>query len=398
MAIGSSLTRAFTPRQAETILPYMQNLSAGVLIAAIGNELFPLLKCGAPGAVLGPTPTGSYLGLICGFLGGLAFMFGLEHLTESITGGEDSDSDSDDEEDDESVSYQNSGYPKDFSHNDRKGLQDDVQKFVTASQRLKASLDDGNREVVDRSMHDLEYALDVSMLHLRKRQGTFSSDEKIILTLKAAELAELGQKIQETAENPSSQPADIAAAIKKLEDLVENIHSTSHGVKVRVPRWAPLLDFAEPAGNEPPWSQTAVVSIDAAVDGLLIGLTYSADTAAGLTMALATSIEMAFLGLQYSTKVRSTVQNALLQFALISLPPVILFFAGMLGAYAGSLLTANQSLFIGFIAFSLVALLFMITQELIVEAHEGSDSMLSNSMLFIGILGEMVLDKMLTHT
>ena len=46
--------------------------------------------------------------------------------------------------------------------------------------------------------------------------------------------------------------------------------------------------------EEIPWGIFAAVSVDAAVDGILIGLAYVASSVAGLSMTIATCIEMGF--------------------------------------------------------------------------------------------------------
>ena len=68
-----------------------QNLSAGVLIAAIGNELFPLLRCGSPNSTSAPPEWASYVGLCGGMLVGLVFMFGIDGFLDSLEGDEDED-------------------------------------------------------------------------------------------------------------------------------------------------------------------------------------------------------------------------------------------------------------------------------------------------------------------
>merc|ERR1711879_950778 len=49
-----------------------------------------------------------------------------------------------------------------------------------------------------------------------------------------------------------------------------------------------------------PWGLVTAVVIDCAVDGMLIGLTSSRPGSAGLLLAMASSIESAFLGLSFS--------------------------------------------------------------------------------------------------
>ena len=47
----------------------------------------------------------------------------------------------------------------------------------------------------------------------------------------------------------------------------------------------------------------------------------------------------------------------------------------------------------GFLTFGLMALLYLVTEELLVEAHEKPDSPLISAMFFVGFLGLLLLDE-----
>jgi ZIP family zinc transporter len=49
----------------------------------------------------------------------------------------------------------------------------------------------------------------------------------------------------------------------------------------------------------------------------------------------------------------------------------------------------------GFLAFGLMALLYLVTEELLVEAHEKPDTPLITGMFFVGFLSIVLLDQML---
>jgi len=143
------------------------------------------------------------------------------------------------------------------------------------------------------------------------------------------------------------------------------------------------------------------VSIDACVDGLLIGLAYSASTTAGLSMSIATTIEMFFLGLSFSAHLGSTTSSQIKHVVIAAIPPFCLFGAGMAGRALGSLLQDNQGLFIGFIAFAMVALMYLVTQELLMESAEKTEVLservkqLISATFFLGMLGGISMDKLL---
>jgi len=70
--------------------------------------------------------------------------------------------------------------------------------------------------------------------------------------------------------------------------------------------------------------------------------------------------------------------------------------AGVVGNHMGDALHENLAVFVGFIGFATVCLLFLVTQELLTEAHEvGGDNVAINIMLFVGLFGGILLEKFL---
>mmetsp|Transcript_16139 Transcript_16139/g.42645 ORF Transcript_16139/g.42645 Transcript_16139/m.42645 type:complete len:93 (+) Transcript_16139:1-279(+) len=68
-------------------------------------------------------------------------------------------------------------------------------------------------------------------------------------------------------------------------------------------------------------------------------------------------------------------------------PSLVLALAGILGDIIGTAMKSNPELFVGFISFAIVALIFLVTQELLVEAREtAGDSISVNICLFVGML------------
>ena len=49
----------------------------------------------------------------------------------------------------------------------------------------------------------------------------------------------------------------------------------------------------------------------------------------------------------------------------------------------------------GFLSFGLMALLYLVTEELLVEAHEKPDTPLISSMFFVGFLALLTLEEMM---
>ena len=79
---------------------------------------------------------------------------------------------------------------------------------------------------------------------------------------------------------------------------------------------------------------------------------------------------MGFLGLAVSIRVQKCTGSSLLSrmFALV-FPPIIMLLFSMVGALAGLASMQHPQIFVGFIAFGVVALLSLVVNELLVEAR-----------------------------
>ena len=67
-----------------------------------------------------------------------------------------------------------------------------------------------------------------------------------------------------------------------------------------------------------------------------------------------------------------------------------------IGAVAGGVVSSLPApILTGFYAFGLIALLYLVTEELLVEAHEQADTPLISAMFFIGFILLLLLEEML---
>lgn len=132
------------------------------------------------------------------------------------------------------------------------------------------------------------------------------------------------------------------------------------------------------------------VGIDALTDGLLLGLALSASESAGAVLVVALSLEMLFLAL--ATAVSLKKRGVRGRHSLLAV--VGLAFLVPSGALIGALvMTAVPSGFkVGFLAFGVAALLYLVIEELMREAHEGEDTPLITLNFFIGFMAVLLLD------
>ncbi len=124
----------------------------------------------------------------------------------------------------------------------------------------------------------------------------------------------------------------------------------------------------------------AATFIDVAVDGFIIGAGFAAGGNTGLILALGLSVELLFLGLSL---VSNTIQGWRVVFMSVALAVVVLG-CSVLGNYLLS--GASTSVISAMLAFGVAALLYLVTDELLVEAHTIEEKPSSTLWLFAGFL------------
>ncbi len=120
--------------------------------------------------------------------------------------------------------------------------------------------------------------------------------------------------------------------------------------------------------------------IDVAMDGFIIGAGFAAGGNTGMILALGLSVELLFLGLSLT----SETINGWRIIIISGLLGLTVFSFSSLGNYV--LAGASPALLGGVLAFSAAALLYLVTEELLMEAHEVEEKNISTLVLFSGFL------------
>lgn len=142
------------------------------------------------------------------------------------------------------------------------------------------------------------------------------------------------------------------------------------------------------------WSMLMATGIDLAIDGLLIGLGFAISTASGVLLTLAVAFEVLFVSLGLSATLAD--RGRPVRFIALSLGVMALLtlICMLLGA---SLLSSLEPAWkVVVLSFGSAALLYLVSEELLVEAHaDGADSVLGSMLFFVGfgasLVGSMLL-------
>ena len=120
--------------------------------------------------------------------------------------------------------------------------------------------------------------------------------------------------------------------------------------------------------------------IDVAMDGFIIGAGFAAGGTTGMILALGLSVELLFLGLSLTSE---TVKGWRI-IGISGLLGATVFTFAFMGNYL--LADASHALIGGVLSFSAAALLYLVTEELLMEAHEVEEKNISTLVLFSGFL------------
>lgn len=138
-----------------------------------------------------------------------------------------------------------------------------------------------------------------------------------------------------------------------------------------------------------PWAALIAFGIDLLIDGILLGIGFAAGQKEGILLAAALALECFSIGIAVVTTIRSSVSGTGVLLRVMAVLGIVF----VVGAAAGLLLLhkASDMMMEFILSFGAAALLYLVTEELLVEAHEEKDTPLSTSWFFGGFLLFLVL-------
>ena len=136
----------------------------------------------------------------------------------------------------------------------------------------------------------------------------------------------------------------------------------------------------------------AAVGTDVFVDGVVVGIGFAIGRSSGLVLVVAFALEMLFLGLSVVVELRATGAGRQSVLAGPVFLALLLILGGIAGHYLGHLSGFG---FDAIVAFATAVLVYLVTEELLVEAHEereAGEAPLLAACFFLAFLGILVLD------
>lgn len=130
--------------------------------------------------------------------------------------------------------------------------------------------------------------------------------------------------------------------------------------------------------------QLVGIGVDVTIDGLLVGIAFAAGAKEGLLLTAALGMELLSLGLAMAASLTSASAGRLKTI----LVPTSIACLLVVGALVGDTLLrgASTHTLAGVLSFGSAALLYLVTEELLVEAHEAKETTFATSMFFVGFL------------
>jgi len=140
----------------------------------------------------------------------------------------------------------------------------------------------------------------------------------------------------------------------------------------------------ERARGKLPIGLAAAAALDTLIDGATISAGFAVGRHLGILLVVVLAVELFFLNLSVGTEFHKGKQKRWRGMALTSGIGSLL----LVGSLAGNIFLADASeqAIAVFLAFGAAALIYLIAEELLVEAIEAEESLFSTAMLFAGFL------------
>ncbi len=141
-----------------------------------------------------------------------------------------------------------------------------------------------------------------------------------------------------------------------------------------------------------PTSLLLASGADIVLDGLLIGISFAASARQGLLLTIALTLEVFFLGVGAAATLGGTGGSRWRVVAATGVFAALLLAGAGIGAYF--LDDVSRVVLDAVMSFGVAALLYLVTEELLVEAHEVDETPLLTSMFFVGFIALLMIEML----
>lgn len=137
-------------------------------------------------------------------------------------------------------------------------------------------------------------------------------------------------------------------------------------------------------GSAFPNALVVIVGVDVFIDGLLIGSSFGAGERVGLLLTLALTVELLFLGLSTAAVM---VKNGVRRATVVGAVALIALGLAAGAVVGGGLLAGLRGFWLELVlSFGAAALLYLVVEELLTEAHQVSETPALTAAFFAGFL------------
>jgi ZIP family zinc transporter len=150
-----------------------------------------------------------------------------------------------------------------------------------------------------------------------------------------------------------------------------------------------LKSVAEKAKG--PIGLVTAIGVDVLIDGVVLGIAFASGERAGLLLTIALTIELLFLALPLTAALQATAATKLRIILSACALALVLPIGVLIGLPAATL---SGDWLAGLFAFGIMALLYLVTEELLVEAHEVPDRPWITGMFFAGFLILILIEEL----
>lgn len=133
-----------------------------------------------------------------------------------------------------------------------------------------------------------------------------------------------------------------------------------------------------------PWGLLSGIGVDIVIDGLLLGIGFAAGNKEGKLLAFALAVELLSLGMATVTELKAASLTRARILMILLVLGGLFFTSALLGGTLLQHLSHNMLELV--LSFGVSALLFLVTEELLIEAHEEKETVWHTSAFFFGFL------------